>query len=397
MVLAVTRRSPALLVALLIAASITVLPVAPADAAVDAAAEVDFACRANAARKSAGVSSLRVAADLTKIARNHSVTMANKNSLHHNPNLAKDVTGWTVVGENVGRGSSVAGLHKAFMDSAGHRRNLLDSRFKEVGMGVEVRGTTIWITQVFRRPTTTSQAPLPKCSTAPTTTSTTPVVGDWNGDGLSTPGDFRDGRWELSNGLSSKVDIAVTYGRKGDIPIVGDWNGDGKDTLGVVRDGTWHLKNSISGGASDTSFKYGRVTRGDIPIVGNWNGLPGDGVGIIRDGDWHLRLRPSGGPGEIVFRYGRISRGDVPLVGDWNSDGRETIGIVRGGDWHLRNTLSGGAGQIVFQYGRVLRGDRPVIGDWNRDDRSGIGVVRGSEWHLRNTLSGGPAELQFRF
>jgi hypothetical protein len=217
-----------------------------------------------------------------------------------------------------------------------------------------------------------------------------PVSGDWNGDGRTTQGRFRDGEWRLRNSDGSST--VVRYGRDGDLPIVGDWNGNGRDTLGIVRDGEWHLKNDLSTGGADVSFTYGRVTRGDVPIAGDWNGNGKDGIGIIRDGAWHLRNSLSGGNGQVVFTYGRITRGDVPLVGDWNGDGRDTIGIVRDGQWHLRNSLSGGNGQVVFTYGRVLSGDKPVIGDWNRDGRSGISIVRGTDWHIRNTLSGGGAE-----
>ena len=260
-----------------------------------------------------------------------------------------------------------------------------------------VKAETVVIRDFTFTPAGVPAEPVPAPGPTPTTVPGRPVVGDWNGDGRSTPGLFREGRWALTNALSSGADKVVTYGRKGDIPIVGDWNGDGRDTFGIVRDGTWHLKNSLSGGTSDRSFTYGRVTRGDVPIVGNWNGTGGDGVGIIRDGTWHLRQTPSSGKGQISFTYGRIVKGDLPLVGDWNGNGRDSIGIVRDGTWHLRNTLTGGPGQISFTYGRVSRGDVPVVGDWNTNGRAGVGVVRGTMWHLRYTLSGGSADRSFSF
>jgi hypothetical protein len=387
-----------------IALLVGLLPPAPASAVNDPSAALDFACRVNAERATQGRQSLRVASDLTQVAEQHSVRMADRNHLHHNPNLSTDVKGWTRISENVGRGASVSSIHTALMNSSGHRANILDTGVTEMGIGVERRGTTVWVTQVFRRPTSSTSAPLPKCRTPaptdpePATSAPSinyPVSGDWNGDGRTTQGRFRDGEWRLRDTAGNTT--VVKYGRAGDLPIVGDWNGNGRASLGIVRDGEWHLKNDLSTGGADVRFTYGRVTRGDVPIAGDWNGNGRDGIGIIRDGEWHLRNTLSGGGSQIAFTYGRITRGDVPLIGDWNGNGRDTVGIVRDGEWHLRNTLSGGSGQVIFTYGRVLSGDKPVIGDWNRDGRSGISIVRGTDWHIRNSLSGGSAEQVIRY
>jgi hypothetical protein len=145
-----------LLAGLLAVMAVVALPSAPAEAAIDSTAEARFFDSINAERAQRGLSRLRVARDLTRVARDHSVRMADRNLLHHNPNLTKDVTGWQRVAENVGRGGSAASLHTALMNSTGHRANILDGRVTEVGVGVEVRGSTVWVTQVFRLPTTST-------------------------------------------------------------------------------------------------------------------------------------------------------------------------------------------------------------------------------------------------
>lgn len=400
MIVANARR-PALAVIGGLALAASLLTSVPALAASDHAAALDFSCRVNAERSTRGGIGLRVASDLTQVAQRHSARMADENLLHHNPKLGSEVTGWTRIAENVGRGSSVSSIHAALMASDGHRRNILESQVSEMGIAVEWRGGTAWVTQIFRRPTSSTSAPWPDCgtSTPPTSMSASPVgypvVGDWNGDRQATQGRFHDGQWRLRDRAGSTT--TINYGRAGDLPIAGDWNGDGRDTLGIIRDGEWHLRNSLSSGSSDISFDYGRITRGDIPIAGDWNGDGKDGIGIIRDGEWHLRNSLAGGNSEIQFTYGRLTRGDVPLIGDWNGNQRDTIGIVRNGEWHLRNSLSGGNGQVVFTYGRVLRGDVPIIGDWNRSGRSGIGIVRGTDWHLRDSLSAGSAQRSLRY
>ena len=184
-----------------------------------------------------------------------------------------------------------------------------------------------------------------------------PFYGDWDGDGVATPGVYRDGDWYLSNTLSGgTADISFYYGgRDGDLPIVGDWDGDGIDTVGVIRGGTWYLVDEFRGGGADRTFTYGRVApRGDdIPLVGDWNGDGTDTVGVVRDGTWYLRNANAGGAGDIVFVYGRVGpRGDdIAITGDWDGVGGDTVGIVRGKTWYLRNANTGGAADTVFSYG----------------------------------------------
>ena len=40
---------------------------------------------------------------------------------------------WTKLGENVGMGGSIAQVHQAYLNSPGHRANILDPRFTEMG------------------------------------------------------------------------------------------------------------------------------------------------------------------------------------------------------------------------------------------------------------------------
>ncbi len=357
---AVTQRAerpnrPSLTIAMTLfaAALLALLPNAPADAAVDRAAEEELICSLNDARRSEGLPPLRVNSDLTRVARAHSVVMGNRSHLHHNPNLAGDVTNWRVVGENVGRGPSAGALHRALMNSPGHRANILHTRYTDVGIGVERRGSTLWITQVFRLPRSSTSGTVPSCGADTTRVASSggvPISGDWNGDGRTTPGRFIDGRWELSNSLAGNADITFSFGRRGDVPVTGDWNGDGVTTVGIVRNDTWYLRNGLSAGNAHHVFRYGRRTRGDVPITGDWNANGRDTIGIIRDGEWHLRNSLTGGPGQIVFTYGRVVHGDVPVTGDWNRNGRDGIGIIRGAEWHLRDSLSGGGAQVRFTW-----------------------------------------------
>jgi hypothetical protein len=151
---AALRACTVLVLAVMLALGSAVVSPTSAEAAIDARAEADFIALVNIERAQRGLHALAIRSDLTSVSRRHSVRMADKNHLHHNPNLSTEVTNWQRLAENVGRGPSVTSLHSALMNSEGHRRNILDDRVTEIGVGVEVRGSTVWVTQVFRRPST---------------------------------------------------------------------------------------------------------------------------------------------------------------------------------------------------------------------------------------------------
>ena len=114
-----------------------------------------------------------------------------------------------------------------------------------------------------------------------------PVAGDWNGDGVTTIGVFRDGEWFLDSdgdGKWSKGDVHAHFGQPGDIPVVGDWTGDGVKKIGVYRQGVWYLdtNNNHVLDAQDQVLHLGGP--GNIPVVGDWNGDGVDKIGIYRAG-----------------------------------------------------------------------------------------------------------------
>jgi hypothetical protein len=63
-------------------------------------------------------------------------------------------------------------------------------------------------------------------------------MGDWNCDGVQTPGLYRqsDGFVYLRNSNTQGVaDITFFFGNPGDVPIAGDFNGNGCDTVSIYR------------------------------------------------------------------------------------------------------------------------------------------------------------------
>lgn len=156
----------ALVLGVLLAAAATA-SAGPDDPGAD---EATLAARANAERAARRLGGLRVAADLTAVARRHAQEMAASGRLAHVGNLTTEVGGWRKLAENVGTGASPDEVHATFMGSPTHRNNILDPAFSEVGVGVAWRDGRIWVSEVFRAPAGAAPpppAPAPAPAPAP--------------------------------------------------------------------------------------------------------------------------------------------------------------------------------------------------------------------------------------
>lgn len=147
------RRSAAALLATL-ALVLTALVTGAATASPASATTVEdvFTHKLNHERTSRGLPPLTVRSSLVWVARAQAARMASQDRLYHNPNLTSDVKNWRWVGENVGYGPDALTVHVAFMQSPGHRANILDTDYTEVGIGAFTVGSRVWVAEVFRRP-----------------------------------------------------------------------------------------------------------------------------------------------------------------------------------------------------------------------------------------------------
>jgi myo-inositol-hexaphosphate 3-phosphohydrolase len=152
------------------------------------------------------------------------------------------------------------------------------------------------------------------------------LIGDWDGDGVSTIMVRRENRFYVSNELrGGRAQQEFVYGRPGETVLVGDWNGDGRDTLAIRRGNAYHLKNTVSGGPADRVVVYGRA--GDQVLVGDWDGDRDDTLAVRRGSTYYVKNTIAAGPADRVVVYGRP--GDEVYVGDWNGDGTDTLGLRR--------------------------------------------------------------------
>jgi uncharacterized protein YkwD len=133
------------------ASLLTAVVTAPAAGAATTV-EAIFTDQLNAARAERGLPLLETRRALVSVARQQAARMADRATLFHNPNLTSDVANWRWVGENVGYGPDALTVHVAFMSSPGHRANILDRDYTQVGVGAVVRDGRVWVAEVFRRP-----------------------------------------------------------------------------------------------------------------------------------------------------------------------------------------------------------------------------------------------------
>lgn len=199
--------------------------------------------------------------------------------------------------------------------------------------------------------------------------------------------DPRQGLWYLRDPLTGDT-TSFYFGNPGDVPFMGDWNGDGIDTPGLYRqsDGYVYLRNTNTQGIADVSFFFGNP--GDVPVPGDFDGDGYDSVSIYRPSEARfyvinkLGSRDAGlGKAEIDFAFGDF--GDVPIAGRLGAAIKDTVGI------HRKTT-----GLIAFATNPVSSlwfgnpGDQVLVAPFGGTGEA-IGVYRPatSVFHLRSTMS----------
>lgn len=130
---------------------------APASVAAQVAAQAKVLKLVNAERSKAGCDALTASAKLTDLAEAFSDDMALRDFFDHtDPDGASPwdraekagITG--LGGENIARGQADAeAVMEAWMDSSGHRANILNCDFKTLGVGVHLGSGGPWWTQDF--------------------------------------------------------------------------------------------------------------------------------------------------------------------------------------------------------------------------------------------------------
>ncbi len=202
----------------------------------------------------------------------------------------------------------------------------------------------------------------------------TPLVGDWNCDGIDTPGVYRPARGQVflrDASTSGMADTIFAIGDRGDLPLAGDWDGDGCDTVSVFRPSTQQFfvfdRLAAGGagiGAADAVFTFGNP--GDRPFAGDLDGDGVDEVALHRPttGRVYYRETLSTGAADRDYHFG--NPGDIIRAGDWDGDGRDTLVAYRPafGLWYLKTTNGPGSADHVLWFGNTRGPTIPVVGSF---------------------------------
>jgi hypothetical protein len=215
---------------------------------------------------------------------------------------------------------------------------------------------------------------------------------------------FQDagGQWHRWETISApRPTTSFYFGNPGDIAFAGDWDCDGVDTPGLYRqsDGFVYLRNSNTQGIADIRFFFGNP--GDVPLAGDFDSDGCDTVSIYRPGEQRIYVIDELGSGDRglgaadrSYLFG--NPGDRPFVGDFDGDGEDTVGLHREstGLVYFRNTNTTGPADSQFVFGDP--GDLIAAGDWIGTGRDTVAVYRPSNdtLYLRFSNSAGNADVQ---
>lgn len=151
------RRSAPVLLATL--ASLALGVACTPQAAPPVAWNTDMLAQINAQRSANGVGPLTACPVLAVAAQRHSNDQAAHHKMTHAGSDGSDIgtraarvayNGWSGLGENVAMGyPSVTAVMNGWMNSAGHRANLLNGGYNHIGLGLAYDGNTPYWTQDF--------------------------------------------------------------------------------------------------------------------------------------------------------------------------------------------------------------------------------------------------------
>jgi len=185
-----------------------------------------------------------------------------------------------------------------------------------------------------------------------------PLVGDWDGDGVDTPGLYRpeEGRLLLRYGRGP---ITFVYPMMRDgLPVVADTNGDGRDTVSLARHGNLYVMDGLGRGPAELDgpdpLPVPLPAGTEALVAGDFDGDGRDEVAAVRAG----MVQRVGAPGHRPLGYVGPA---IAVAGDWNGDGVHTLGAYD--PWRAQFRLHGADGEgIAATVGYGSLGMLPVAG-----------------------------------
>jgi hypothetical protein len=217
---------------------------------------------------------------------------------------------------------------------------------------------------------------------------------DFDGDGKSDVGIYRNGTWSIIRSIDGGV-TSVGWGGPTWVPVPADYDGDGKIDIAVYNaSGLWSIVRSSDG----VNVLIGwSGAPGDIPVPADYDGdgkadlavynTTTGGWSIIRSSDGGLTYKAWGGPAWM------------PVMADYDGDGKADIAVYNAnGLWSIVRSSDGGNTLIGWS---GAANDVPVPADYDGDGKAdfavyntataGWSIIRSSDGGLTYKAWGGPA------
>ena len=201
---------------------------------------------------------------------------------------------------------------------------------------------------------------------------------DFDGDGKSDVGIYRDGVWSISRS-SDGGNTVLGLGSASHIPVPADYDGDGKTDTAVYSNGVWTIIRSSDGGTTVVGWGGAAFT----PIPADYDGDGKADIAVYSSGVWSI-VRSSDG-GNTVVGWGGAAF--IPVLGDYDGDGKTDIAVYHpSGVWSIKR--SSDSGNTVVGWGGAAQ-DIPVPADYDGDGKTDIGIYRDGAWSIKRSSDGG--------
>lgn len=319
---------------------------------------------------------------------------------------------YTYLGENIAFGyGDAAAVMDGWMNSAGHRANILDPNYTEVGINVQLNPDGIpYYTQVFGRPIVPSAGSPPPSgggsggggsSTTTIAGQTAPIANSLIAVGAGSGTTPKVTVYAAATGLQKMSFNAYDAAFRGGVRVAtGDVTGDGVEDIITAPGpgGGPHIKviNSVTGAVVHSFFAYAAnfaggvfVAAGDVNGDGRADIITGAGAG----GGPHVRVFSGTDltPLASFFPYPTNFTGGVSVAaGDVDGDNRADVVTGAGpGGGPLVRTYKGNTWTMLnsfYAYSPYFAGGVTVAaGDTNGDSRADIitGAGAGGGPHVK--------------
>jgi hypothetical protein len=166
-----------------------------------------------------------------------------------------------------------------------------------------------------------------------------PTSGNWDNNRTDKIGVFRNSTHNFyldynGNGTwnGPVVDRLYNFGTSGDLPVSGDWNKDGFSEIGIFRNSTilnstilfyldYNGNGMWDGNVTDRQYNFSSI-KGDLPTSGDWNNDGISEIGVFRNSTKKFLLDFNGNgtwDGTVIDRqYTFGAFGDKPVTGKWS-------------------------------------------------------------------------------